>query len=358
MRSKDVQHALMWSTLSPEDTVPENHPLRQIRSMVNEILSKLSPEFTKIYARRGRPSIAPEKLLRARLLQILYSVRSEPMLLEQLRYNLLFRWFVGLGMDDAIWDVSSFSKNRERFLEGEISEKFLQAVVAKAGEAGVLSDEHFTVDGTLIQAWASQKSFKPKDDSGSSGGGRNAEVDFRGKPRCNDTHASTTDPDARLYRKSKATPAMLGYLGHALMENRNGLIVTTRLTHATGAAEREAALDMARSYGRRGPGVTLGADKSYDAADFISKLRALGITPHIAQNIGIRRSNIDGRTTRHEGYDISQRKRKRIEEFFGWDKVVGQMRQVHVRGLDLVSDVLSLSAAAFNLVRLRNLGVT
>jgi transposase len=348
----------MWSTLSPEDTVPENHPLRPIRAMVNEILAELSPEFSNIYARRGRPSIPPEKLLRARLLQIFYSVPSEPMLLEQLRYNLLFRWFVGLGMDDSIWDVSTFSKNRERFMEGEISDKFFAAVVGKAREAGLLSDEHFTVDGTLIQAWASHKSFRPKDGSGPSGGGRNPEADFRGKSRCNDTHASTTDPDARLYRKGKSSPAVLGYLGHALMENRNGLIVEQRVTQATGTAERQAALEMARSYVAGGAGVTIGADKGYDTADFVAELRALGITPHVAQNDTIRRSNIDARTTRHEGYEISQRTRKRIEEFFGWDKVVGQVRQVHVRGTDLVADLFALTSAAFNLVRIRNLGVT
>ena len=348
----------MWSTLSPEDTVPQDHPLRAIRVMVNAILADLSPEFSKLYSRRGRPSIPPEKLLRARLLQILYSVRSEPMLLEQLRYNLLFRWFVGLGMDDEIWDVSSFSKNRERFLDGAISDKFFAAVVGKAREAGLLSDEHFTVDGTLIQAWASHKSFQPKDGPGSSGAGRNAEADFRGKPRCNETHASTTDPDARLYRKSKGTPAILGYLGHALMENRNGLIVGQRVTCASGTAEREAALEMARSYVAGGSGVTLGADKGYDAADFVAELRTLGITPHIAQNNTARRSSIDGRTTRHEGYEISQRVRKRVEEFFGWDKVVGQIRQVHVRGTKLVGDLFALTAAAFNLVRIRNLRVT
>jgi transposase len=358
LRSKDVQNASMWSTVSPEDTVPENHPLRTIRTMVNEILTELSPEFSKIYARRGRPSIAPEKLLRARLLQVLYSIRSEPLLLEQLRYNLLFRWFVGLGMDDPIWDVSSFSKNRERFLAGEISDKFFEAAVAKASNAGLLSDEHFTVDGTLIAAWASYKSIKPKDDPGAGGAGRNPHVDFRGKPRTNETLASTTDPDARLYRKSAGARVVLGYLGHALMENRNGLIVQARVTHATGVAEREAALEMTRSHVRGGSGVTLGADKGYDTADFVRQLRALDITPHVAQNDTNRRSSIDRRTTRHDGYDLSLRKRKLVEEFFGWDKVVGNLRQVHVRGKDLVADVFALTAAAYNLVRMRNLGVT
>lgn len=359
MRSKDVQRASMWTTLSPEDAVPADHPLRPIREMVNTILSELSADFSKLYAKRGRPSIAPEKLLRALLLQIFFSIRSEPMLLEQLRYNLLFRWFVGLGMDDSIWDVSSFSKNRNRFLEGEISVKFFAAVVDKARAAELLSDEHFTVDGTLIEAWASHKSFRPKNGNGSNGNdgnGRNADLDFRGKPRSNQTHASTTDPDARLYRKSKAAPAVLGYLGHALMENRNGLIVNTRVTHATGSAERDAALEMVKEHCR--PETTLGADKGYDTADFVAQLRALGVTPHVAQNNTIRRSAIDGRTTRHKGYQISQRKRKRIEETFGWDKTVGPIRKVHLRGKKLVADLFCWTAAALNLVRMRNLGVT
>ncbi len=325
--------------------------------MVNAILADLSPEFAKIYSKRGRPSIAPEKLLRALLLQILFSVRSEPMLLEQLRYNLLFKWFVGLGMDDPIWDVSSFSKNRDRFLDGKISAKFFAAVVAKARSEQLLSDEHFTVDGTLIEAWASHKSFKPKDgDSGPGDGGRNADVDFRGKPRSNDTHASTADPDARLYRKSKAAPAVLGYLGHALMENRNGLVVDTRVTHATGMAEREAALEMIKRRKRSGRPMTIGADKGYDAAAFVDDLRRLGVTPHIAQHTK-RRSAIDARTTRHPGYETSQRKRKRVEEIFGWGKTVGPIRKVHFRGKALVTHLVQLTAAALNLVRMRNLGV-
>lgn len=359
MRSKDAQHASMWTTLSPEEAVPENHPLRPVRQMVNEILAELSPQFSKLYARRGRPSIAPEKLLRALLLQIFFSVRSEPMLLEQLRYNLLFRWFVGLGMDDPIWNVSTFSKNRERFLKGEISHKFFERVVEKARGMGLLSDEHFTVDGTLIEAWASHKSFKPKDDHDSDGGGeggRNAEVDFRGRPRSNDTHVSTTDPDARLYRKSKAAPAVMGYLGHVLMENRNGLVVAATVTHATGTAEREAALSMARQ--RRITKATLGADKGYDTAQFITQVRAMGLTPHVAQNNKIRHSAIDGRTTRHSGYELSQRKRKRVEEIFGWKKTVGLIRKVHFRGKALVTDVFHWHAAAFNLLRIRNLCTT
>ena len=356
LRSKDIQRASMWTTLSPEDAVPANHPLRPIRTMVNAILADLSPDFAKMYAKRGRPSIAPEKPLRALLLQILFSVRSEPMLLEQLRYNLLFKWFVGLGMDDPIWDVSSFSKNRDRFLDGKISAKFFAAVVAMPKSASLLSDEHFTVDGTLIEAWASHKSFKPKGDDGPSDTGRNTDIDFRGKPRSNDTHASTTDPDARLYRKSKAAPAVLGYLGHALMENRNGMIVDTCVTHATGTAEREAALAMVQRQKQRGRPMTLGADKGYDAAAFVDDLRRIGVTPHIAQHTK-RKSAIDARTTRHPGYEISQRKRKRVEEIFGWGKTVGPIRKVHLRGTALVTHLVHLTAAALNLLRMRNLGV-
>lgn len=359
MRSYDEQRASVWTTLQPEDTVPPDHPLRPVRSMVNEILSELSPAFSKLYSRRGRPSIAPEKLLRALLLQMLFSIRSEPMLLEQLRYNLLFRWFVGLSMDDRIWDVSTFSKNRRRFLEGEISHQFFAAVVERARAENLLSDEHFTVDGTLIEAWASHKSFKPKsDDGGPSGGaGRNPELNFRGQRRSNETHASTTDPDARMYRKSSTTGAVLAYLGHALMENRNGLIVDVATTRATGTAEREAAIELIE----RVPGgerVTLGADKAYDAIDFVERLRELNVTPHIAQNTRNRRSAIDRRTTRHRGYAVSQRRRKLIEESFGWAKTIGGLRKVHVRGLDLVGDVVRWTAAAYNLIRIRNLGAT
>ena len=358
MRSHDEQRASVWTTLQPEDTVPPDHPLRPVRTMVNEILSELSPEFSKLYARRGRPSIAPEKLLRALLLQMFFSIRSEPMLLEQLRYNLLFRWFVGLSMDDRIWDVSTFSKNRRRFLEGEIAHHFFAAVVERARAGNLLSDEHFTVDGTLIEAWASHKSFKPKiDDEGPGGGvGRNADVDFRGRRRSNETHASTTDPDARMYRKSSASGAVLAYLGHALMENRNGLIVGVTTTRATGKAEREAAIELLEALPGR-ERITVGADKAYDTADFVERLRELNITPHVAQNTRSRRSTIDRRTTRHRGYQVSQRRRKLVEESFGWAKTMGGLRKVHVRGLDLVGDVVRWTAAAYNLIRIRNLGV-
>jgi len=344
----------MWTTLSPEDAVPGDHPLRPIRLMVNRILSDLSPEFSKLYAQRGRPSIAPERLLRALLLQAFFSIRSEPLLLEQLRYNLLFRWFVGLGMDDPIWDVSTFSKNRERFLEGEISETFFENVVAIARDAHMISDEHFTVDGTLLEAWASHKSFKPKDGDGPPTPGRNPDVDFKGKPRKNDTHRSTTDPQARLYRKSSKTPAVLGYLAHALMENRNGLIVGIHTTQASGTAEREAALHLVDTLDANHR-ITLGADKGYDSADFVEELRARNVTPHIAQNTS-RRSAVDGRVTRHAGYEQSQRKRKLVEEIFGWTKTVGNLRKLHFRGIELVSESVRWSAIAFNLIRIRNLG--
>jgi transposase len=350
----------MWTTLQPEQTVPEDHPLRPIRAMVNRILDELSPEFAKLYSRRGRPSIAPEKLLRALLLQILYSVRSEPMLLEQLRYNLLFRWFVGLSMDDPIWDVSTFSKNRQRFLDGEISRQFFSAAVERARAADLLSDEHFTVDGTLIEAWASHKSFKPKDGGGGASGSahRNPDINFKGQSRRNDTHASTTDPDARLFRKSHGTGAVLGYLGHALIDNRHGLIVDVDTTLASGTAEREAALTMLKRLPARSRR-TVGADKGYDVGEWIADVRALGFTPHVAQNVTRHRgSKIDRRTTRHPGYRLSQRKRKLIEEGFGWSKTVGNLRKVHFRGLQLVADVQRWTAAAYNLVRMRTLGAT
>lgn len=356
MRSKDTQKTAMFSYISPEARVPMDHPLRAIREMVNAALRDLSPEFDKIYSVFGRPSIPPERLLRALLLQVLYTVRSERMLMEQLDYNMLFRWFVGLNMDDATWDVTVFTKNRERFLDGEIAEKFFAAVLDQAREANLLSDEHFTVDGTLVEAWASHKSFKPKDSGGTppADGSKNPDVDFKGRKRTNDTHASTTDPDARLYKKSTGSEAKLGYLGHVMTENRNGLIVDAALTLATGTAEREAALEMIGGL-PTGSGITLGADKGYDTADFVAALRSMGVTPHVAQNDTNRRSAIDGRTTRHEGYGVSQRKRKRVEEVFGWGKVVGTIRKVKVRGLDRVGGLFTFAAAAYNLVRMRTL---
>lgn len=360
MRSKDLQKTAMWSYVSPEARVPADHPLRPLREIVNAVLTRLSPEFNKIYSTFGRPSIPPERLLRALLLQVLFTVRSERMLMEQLNYNMLFRWFVGLNMDDPVWDVTVFTKNRERFLEGEIAEKFFAAVLDHARKFDLLSDEHFTVDGTLVEAWASHKSFRPKDDDKlppSGGSEKNPDVDFKGRKRSNDTHASTTDPDARLYKKSAGSPAKLGYLGNVMTENRNGLVIDSELTMATGTAEREAALAMVwRLPG--GSRITLGADKGYDAAGFVEELRSANVTPHIAQNDTARRSAIDVRTTRHAGYSISQRKRKRVEEVFGWGKVVGTMRKVKLRGLERVSGLFTFAVAAYNLVRMRNILAT
>jgi transposase len=358
MRSPDIQEVALYSYVSPEERVPEDHPLRPIREMVGTVLRRLSKDFEKIYAAGGRPSIPPERLLRCLLLQVLYTVRSERMMMEQLQYNMLFRWFVGLNMDDVVWDVTVFTKNRERFLNGDIAEKFFNCVLDLARSEGLVSADHFTVDGTLIEAWASHKSFKPKDEMPQRIEGcvktKNPEVDFHNKKRCNETHASTTDPDARLYKKSAGSAAKLGFLAHALMENRNGLVVATALTLATGTAEREAALAMVGkiSGSKR---VTLGADKGYDTADFVQSLREMNVTPHVAQNDTNRLSAIDDRTTRHEGYDISQRIRKRVEEIFGWGKVVGSIRKARVRGLARVGGMFTFAMAAYNLVRVRNL---
>jgi transposase len=360
MRGDDLQQGAMFSYLSPEQRVPADHPLRPIRRMVDTVLKRLSSRFEDMYAERGRPSIAPEKLLRALLLQCLYSVRSERMLMEQLDYNLLFRWFVGLNMDDPVWDFTVFSKNRERLLEADMSRAFFEEIGELAREQGLLSDEHFTVDGTLIEAWAGQKSFKPRtgtpapptdSDPG------NPDVDFRGQKRCNDTHASTTDADARLYKKAKGQEAKLGFLGHVLMENRHGLVVETRLTKATGTAEREAALEMVKAKRQQKRGrLTLGGDKHYDVAEHVAALRRLKVTPHVAQNTERRGgSAIDQRTTRHAGYAVSQTKRKRVEEIFGWFKTVALLRKVRFRGLERVGWIFTWAAAAYNLVRMRNL---
>jgi transposase len=341
----------MFSYVSPERRVPQDHPLRVIWVLSDAALQRLSRRFSELYSRVGRPSIAPEKLLRALLLQVLYTIRSERLLMEQLDYNLLFRWFVGLNADEAVWDPTVFSKNRDRLLDGDVAQAFFTEVLELAREHQLLSDEHFTVDGTLLEAWAGHKSFKRKDappeppaDAG------NADVDFRGAPRSNATHESTTDPAARLFKKAKGQEAKLGYLGHVLMENRNGLVVDTRLTQATGTAERDAAEEMLQK--RRG---TVGADKAYDTRDFVSRVRAAGVTPHVAQNQRNRRSAIDGRTTRHPGYAISQTKRKRVEEIFGWGKTIGLLDKLRHRGRDRVGWVFTFTAAAYNLVRMRNL---
>jgi transposase len=359
MRGKDEQQLDVFSYINPEQRVPPDHPLRPLRVMTDEALQQLRPRFNSLYAKTGRPSIAPEKLLRALLLQALYSVRSERMLMEQLDYNLLFRWFVGLNMDDAIWDVTVFTKNRERLLDGDIAEAFFQAVLHQARERGLLSDEHFTVDGTLLEAWASVKSYQrkdgknavPPDDPG------NATVDFHGEERSNDTHASKTDPDAKMARKGKGKEAKLSYNGNLLVENRNGLIVNTEVFEANGTAERDAALVMLEQI----PGtkqVTVGGDKAYDTADFVAECRNLKVTPHVAQNLARPGgSAIDARTTQHAGYAISQRKRKRIEECFGWLKTIALLRKVRHRGLFKVEWNFTFAAAAYNLIRMRNLAI-
>ena len=356
MRGPDTQQSSMFSYLSPEERVPAKHSLRPIRLMVDDALQALSPVFSGLYSAYGRPSIPPEKLLRALLLQVLYTVRSERMLMEQLEYNLLFRWFVGLNMDEAVWVPTVFTKNRDRLLEGDVAEKFFQLVLTEARGAGLLSDEHFSVDGTLIEAWASQKSFQrkdqpapPPDDPG------NPTVDFHGEKRSNDTHESTTDPDARLARKSGGHEAKLAYCGNVMIENRNGLVVDTELLQCNGTAERDAAMLMAERVDGT-ERITLAADKGYDTKDFVSEMRGMNVTPHVSQNT--KRpggSAIDGRTTRHEGYQVSQRKRKRIEEVFGWTKTVGTLRKTRHRGLETVRWVFTFTAAAYNLVRMRNL---
>jgi transposase len=319
--------------------------------MVDDILKEMSPRFAKLYADRGRPSIPPERLLRALLLQILYTVRSERLLMEQLNYNLLFRWFVGMGMDEVVWNHAVFSKNRERLLNEEVAEVFFQRVLERAKP--YLSDEHFTVDGTLIEAWASHKSFRPKEgDEPPSENGR--EVDFHREKRSNETHQSTTDPDARLYRKSKGSEAKMSYLGHALMENRHGLLVDTMVTLADGTAERDAAVLMASQIAGVKQ-VTLGGDKNYDTQELVRDLREMKVTPHVAQNNTNRRSAINGRTTHHVGYGISQKKRKRIEESFGWMKTIGMLKKVKLRGLEKVSWLFTFVAAVYNLYRLQRL---
>jgi len=386
MRGTDEASGLLFSYVDLEERIPVRHPLRKIRQVVNDALASLDAEFEALYADFGRPSIPPERLIRASLIQILFSVRSERQLMEQMQYNLLFRWFVGLGIDDPVWVPTVFTKNRDRLLTTEMSRKVMAAILAHREVAPLLSDEHFSVDGTLVKAWASMKSFQPKaadtppdDDPGSPPGpdataedhpeptepetdamprpsrqNRNAEVDFRGEKRSNVTHASTTDPDARLYKKSPGTGAMLCFIGHALMENRSGLIVQGDLTRADGHAERRAALDMIH---RHSPGstrqLTLGADKGFDAAGFVADLRQACVTPHVAQKS--RYSAIDGRTTRHEGYALSIKHRKRIEEAFGWAKTVGGMARTVYRGVERVRSRFILIMAANNLARLPRL---
>lgn len=357
MRGEDRQQGAMFSYVSLEQRVPEDHPLRPIRAMVDQALVELSAAFERLYSRVGRPSIPPEKLLRALLLQVLYTIRSERMLMEQLSYNLLFRWFVGLGMDDAVWVPTVFSKNRDRLLEGDIAKEFFARVLAQAKSRQLLSTEHFTVDGTLIEAWAGQKSFQPKEQAGDDpppDDPGNPTVDFHGEKRSNATHQSTTDPEARLFKKGKGREAKLSYMGHVLMENRHGLVVDAELTQATGTAEREAALKMLEQIPGSGR-VTVGADKGYDTRDFVAQARDLEVTPHVAQNTSGRKSAIDERTTHHPGYAISQRIRKRVEEVFGWMKTIGLMRKTRHQGVDRVGWMVVFAAAAYNLVRMRNL---
>jgi transposase len=341
----------MFSYVSPEQRIPKDHPLRAIRTLVNGVLDEMSREFDRLYAKTGRPSIPPERLLRAQLLQVFYSIRSERLLMEQLEYNLLFRWFVGLSMDDPVWDATVFTKNRDRLLNADIARSFFQRVVERA--QGLMSDEHFTVDGTLIEAWASQKSFQRKDGP-TDGDGSN----FRGQTRRNDTHASTTDPDARLYRKSNGAESRLAYLGHLLIENRHGLIVDAMATRADGRAERDAGLVMLQAQWTQAPWRrrTLGADKAYDVQEFVDVTRALGCTPHVTQNVNRPGgSAIDARTTRHDGYAMSQHTRPRVEPAFGWLKTIAWIRKVKLRGLEKVDWLFVFASAAYNLIRLPKL---
>jgi len=364
MRGEDQRSEGFFSYVRLETRIAADHPLRAIRALVDEALADLSCAFDKLYAREGRPSIPPERLLRALLLQAFYTVRSERQLMEQLDYNLLFRWFVGLSADDPVWDATVFCKNRDRLLDGDIAAKFMTGVLNLPQVRKLLSSEHFSVDGTLIEAWASMKSFVPKSlpsgsdprdgaghpPAGKAGGGRNAERDFHGEKRKNDTHSSTTDPDARLLRKGAGKEAKLCHMGHLMMENRNGLIVDARLTEANGTAERATALDMIED--NAAPGSTVGGDKNYDTADFVAGCRERGCTPHVSQNDTNRRSAIDGRTTRHTGYRISTIKRKRIEQPFGWMKTVGGLRKTRHRGRGLVEWFFVLTATAYNLARI------
>jgi transposase len=359
MRRPDHQQQKLFFYFSAESRVPKNHPLRPLKKMVDEALKSMDEQFRKMYSTIGRPSIPPERLLKALLLQILYSIRSERALIEHLDYNILFRWFIGLGLDDPVWNHSTFSKNRDRLIDSDIALTFLDKIVRKADEEGLLSKDHFSVDGTLIEAWASLKSFRPKDEQppppgpSSPENGRNPEVDFHGEKRSNETHASTTDPEARLAKKGKGKEAKLSFTGHVLMENRNGLVVDACTTQATGTCEREAAVEMLCEIEGEHR-VTLGADKAYDSKAFVKECRKMKVTPHVAQKSN---SAIDGRTTGHQGYALSQRKRKRIEEVFGWLKTIACLRKVRYLGVRKVEWIFTFAAAAYNLVRMRNLAM-
>jgi transposase len=360
MRGSEASSGSLFSYVDLEDRVSQDHPLRVIRRIANDVLCGMSGAFDAAYAPLGRPSIPPERLMRALLLQAFYSIRSERQLVERLNFDLLFRWFVGLGIDDRVWDASSFAKNRERFLEMDAAGARLAGVVNHPDVRHQMSRDHFSVDGTQIEAWASMKSFRPKDDPSDDGegGGRNAERDFRGEKRSNETHASSTDPDARLYKKASGQPARLCFIGTALMENRNGLVVDGRLTRASGVSECLSGIDLADEHLR--PGSTLAGDKGFDTADFVAELRERGVTPHVARNQydsgkARRKSNIDGRTTRHPGYAVSMRIRKRIEEIFGWLKTIAGWRKTRFRGLDRTEHGFHLALAAYNLTRMPKL---
>ena len=356
MRGADQQQSHIFSYLSPEERVRKDHPLRAIRALVDEVLQQLSRRFDAMYAKVGRPSIPPEQLLRAQLLQMLYSIRSERLLMEEIDYSMLFRWFIGLNLDDEVWDATVFTKNRDRLLEADVAKEFLAQVVEKARAQGWASDEHFTVDGTLLEAWAGAKSFQPKDkkqpppdDPG------NPTVNFRGEKRSNETHESKTDPEALLAKKGEGKESKLSYTGNLLVENRNGLIVDAEVFQANGTAERDAALIMLEKLPGTHP-VSVGGDKGFDTRDFVQECRNLRVTPQVAQNHERRGgSAIDGRTTRHLGYAISQKKRKRIEECFGWLKTIALMRKVRHRGVCKVHWIFTFACAAYNLVRMRNL---
>jgi transposase len=358
MRGENQSTQAMFCYVSPETMVPKDHPLRSLKVMVDAALKEISLHFDAIYSHTGRPSIPPEKLLKASLLQAFFTIRSERQLVEQIGYNLLFRWFLDMALDEKPWDATVFTKNRDRLLKAEISAHFFGAVLAQARRKQLLSSDHFTVDGTLLEAWASIKSFRPKDGPPEGPVGRNEERDFKGQKLSNATHASVTDPEAKLYRKSSQQGADLYYMGHTLMENRNGLVVEATVTQANGTAEREAALAMVKKVvqkkGKK-QRITLGADKGYDTQDFVDELQKIQVTPHVAQNNTNRASAIDGRTTRHPGYAVSLRIRKRVEEIFGWMKTVGNYRSPKYRGVDRVGWHFTLVAAAYNLVRMRNI---
>jgi len=355
MRGYENQQQQMFSYINLEQRVPENHPIRKLKSLVNQILERISHKFDLIYADDGRPSIPPEQLLKGQLLQIFYTIRSERQLMEHINANLWYRWFVGLGIDDEVWNASTYSKNRDRLLKYEVAEIFFDEVANLAKEHKLLSDDHFTVDGTLLESVASLKSFKPKDKNHKPPKGRNDKVDFHGEKRKNDTHQSITDPDSKLYKKGKGKEAKLSYMGHVLMENRNGLAVKTDTTLATGTAEREASLKMVKKVKPKSKKATIAGDKNYDTKQHVEDLRDNNTTPHVAQNDTNRKSAIDGKTTRHKGYETSQRKRKLVEEIFGWAKEIGGIRRLRHKGLEMADWMFTFTMAGYNLVRMTKL---